>query len=940
MLYEMEIQKITKHLAYENNYFEKIKQLDALRYFYKENEKEEEKVIYNKEKDELEYSNSIKIAIEITKIVPKVLKEIEDNKKIEAIQIMQNNYYYLAAYLFSYYMVAIEFGIPPEKQFFAPRTSVLGPISKKLEKFYYKPKAVMTISMPQGTGKEQPLSSNILTPDGWIKMGEVKIGTKVIAADGSIANVIGVYPKGIKDVYRVYFDDNTYVDCGLEHLWEVSTRRDRIQKNNPRIITTEEMLNNFIIENKYKNYSIKLVKPIQFTKKTNYMDLNPYILGSLIANGNFNEHHITFSTSDEEIANKINRLLPKKDTLKKYKSKYVYGITKKEDVRDCLGHFTNTDTIKKIKEYGLIGKKSEEKFIPKKFLYSNYEDRIELLKGLMDNDGYINKKSGTSCVYITTSKQLCRDIIELIRGLGGKASYSIKQGKYKKANKYIKCKTVYQICFTIEKNPFFVTRKRILHKGVQYNFKKFITKIEKVRQEECQCIMIDNPEHLYVTDGYTLTHNTEIGKRFMSFCIGKAPDLPNMMVSYSASLAKDKFYNGELTLIEDENGNYQKIFPNLDNVLKSAENMTLDYRNDGKHKPHSEYTLYCCGFDGGITGRTRAHNVLYIDDLIKNIEEARNKDVLDKKWDEFTGTLKKRMQGNCKMLIIGTIFSINDPLSRIIKYYKDRDPDRIEVVRVPGLNENNETNFNYKYGFALTTEALLEDKDLMDTVSFECLIQQNPIERLGIVFSEEELTKFLEEPEYGLERRISAVDVAWGGGDSLSMPICSEYDNHDVYLTDVVFSKAKKEETIPLVVNAIINYQITTCHFEANNGGDMYAEKVQEELKKRNYRCNITWSKVPTTKSKLDRILACQGAIKGEAKSDYRLLVKERKIIKNNKMYNDFLDELTKFNQAPNMQGKQHDDAPDSLASLFTNVLGYVRVGRARSSMSREDLGI
>ena len=294
MLYEMEIQKITKHLAYENNYFEKIKQLDALRYFYKENEKEEERVIYNKEKDELEYSNSIKIAIEITKIVPKVLKEIEDNKKIEAIQIMQNNYYYLAAYLFSYYMVAIEFGIPPEKQFFAPRTSVLGPISKKLEKFYYKPKAVMTISMPQGTGKEQPLSSNILTPDGWIKMGEVKIGTKVIAADGSIANVIGVYPKGIKDVYRVYFDDNTYVDCGLEHLWEVSTRRDRIQKNNPRIITTEEMLNNVIIENKYKNYSIKLVKPIQFTKKTNYMDLNPYILGSLIANGNFNEHHIRY----------------------------------------------------------------------------------------------------------------------------------------------------------------------------------------------------------------------------------------------------------------------------------------------------------------------------------------------------------------------------------------------------------------------------------------------------------------------------------------------------------------------------------------------------------------------------------------------------------------------------------------------------------------------
>ena len=331
MVYEKEINKLEKYLKIEKDYYQKIKLMDTLRYFYKENEKDKDRVVYKVESDSLEYSKSINIAIEITKLVPQVLDKVEEDKKSEVVTIMKNNYYYLSGYLFSYYVVAIEFGIPPEKQFFAPRTSVLGPISKKLDKFYYKPKAVMTISMPQGTGK------------------------------------------------------------------------------------------------------------------------------------------------------------------------------------------------------------------------------------------------------------------------------------------------------------------------------------------------------------------TELGKRFMSFCIGKAPDLPNMMVSYSATIAKDKFYQGEMTLIEDENGNFQKIFPDLKNVLKSAENMTLDYRNDEKKKPHSEYTLYCCGFDGGITGRTRAHNVLYIDDLIKNIEEARNKDVLDKKWEEFTATLKKRMQGNCKMLIIGTIFSINDPLSRIIKYYKDRNPDRIEVVRVPRI---------------------------------------------------------------------------------------------------------------------------------------------------------------------------------------------------------------------------------------------------------------
>ena len=945
MLYEQEINKILLYLPYEKDYFKKIQELDALRYFYKENEAERERVKYDKENNRLILSDSLKIGQRIIEYIGKNIDKFKDTERAEAIKILQNNYYYLGRYLFSYYLVAIEFGIMPEKQFLAPRTSVLMPIAKKLEKFYYKAKAIEVIAMPQGTGKEQPLSSNILTPNGWAKMGNIKVGSEVIAADGSIAKVTGVFPKGIKDVYRVSFKDGTYVDCGLEHLWEVKTCEDRRNKKNARIVTTEQMLNNYILgknsKTPYHNYSIRLVKPIQFKSKLNEDDIKPYILGALIGDGGLSRNTIKFTTSDNEILQRIEKELDKEDKISKFSgNNYDYGIASKITKRDKLGHLLKCNTLLKLEEYGLMGKRSEDKFIPKKYLYANIQERIQLLQGIMDTDGWTDKRDAL-CEFDTTSEQLCKDVLELIRGLGGKASYSTKQGKYKNKKKVIECQKVYRIYFTIRGiNPFYLKRKAEKFSEPKFNYQKIITNIEKVRQEECQCIMIDHPEHLYVTDGYTLTHNTELGKRFMSFCIGNAPYLPNMMVSYSATIAKDKFYNGEITLIEDENGNYQKIFPELYNVLKSAENMTLDYRNDGKHKPQSEYTLYCCGFDGGITGRTRAHNVLYIDDLIKNIEEARNKEVLDKKWEEFTGTLRKRMQGNCKMLLIGTIFSINDPTSRIIKYYKEKDPERLEVIKVPGLNENGETNFNYKYGYALTTEALLEDKDLMDTVSFECLIQQNPIERLGIVFSEEELRKFITEPEYGLERRIAAVDVAWGGGDSLSMPICSEYDNHDVYLTDVIFSQGKKEETIPLVVNAIINYKITACHFEANNGGDMYAEKVQEELKKRNYRCNITYSKVPTTKSKLDRILSVQGAIKGVAESEYRLLVKERKIIRGNKMYNDFLDELTKFNQSANMQGKQHDDAPDSLASLFANVLGTTRTGKARSRISRSDLGI
>ena len=167
-------------------------------------------------------------------------------------------------------------------------------------------------------------------------------------------------------------------------------------------------------------------------------------------------------------------------------------------------------TLLKLEEYGLMGKKSEDKFIPKKYLYGSIDERIQLLKGIMDTDGWTDKKDAL-CEFDTISEQLCKDVLELIRGLGGKASYSTKQGKYKSNGKIIECKKVYRIYFTIKGiNPFYLKRKAEKFSEPKFNYQKIITNIEKVRQEECQCIMIDHPEHLYVTDGYTLTHNTEI----------------------------------------------------------------------------------------------------------------------------------------------------------------------------------------------------------------------------------------------------------------------------------------------------------------------------------------------------------------------------------------------------------------------------------------------
>lgn len=444
------------------------------------------------------------------------------------------------------------------------------------------------------------------------------------------------------------------------------------------------------------------------------------------------------------------------------------------------------------------------------------------------------------------------------------------------------------------------------------------------------------------------TGKTEISKRFMSWAIGKNPELPNMMISYSANIAKDKFFNGIDALIKDDMGNYGKIFPKLREIYRSAETMSLDYTNEeNRKKAHSEYTLYCVGFDGSITGRTRAHNILYADDLIKDIEEASNKDIMDKKWVEFTGTIKKRMQGRCKMLVVGTIFSINDPLSRLIQYYQESEPERLIVIRIPGLDENDESNFNYKYGFAITTKMFHEDRDLMDPVSFSCLIQQEPIEREGILFFENEFKKFdlsKHEQKEGYVRTVAFCDVAWGGEDYLSMPIVEEYEDGDCKLVDWYFiNKADKTVTKPEIIRKIEYWGISRVCFEANNGGDEYADDIKRELKEKRIECYVESKKAPTTMSKTDRILNHQAEIRGSRASKYRLVIPERESIKGNKMFNEALNQVFKFNQSTskNVRKRQHDDAPDSLAGLFQNVLGVKgNYGKAVSNISRKFLGI
>lgn len=218
-----------------------------------------------------------------------------------------------------------------------------------------------------------------------------------------------------------------------------------------------------------------------------------------------------------------------------------------------------------------------------------------------------------------------------------------------------------------------------------------------------------------------------------------------------------------------------------------------------------------------------------------------------------------------------------------------------------------------------------------------------PIERDGLVFNKDNLSFYNELPSEEPDRIVAYADVSHGGDDYFSLPVGYVYGN-EVYIEKVLFrNKFGGDDYIrPYVKNIVMDNNVSRFGIEKNNGGDFFATLVEKDLKENNYHCNITTHNVPTNKRKLDRILGCQNEIKGIASESntYRIYFKNPDLIKGDKDYMDAMHNLYSWNQNPSMQNKQHDDFPDSLAGLITNVLGGRNSGSAKINVSASQLGL
>ena len=346
-----------------------------------------------------------------------------------------------------------------------------------------------------GLGKALALDTPILTSTGWKLLKDIQIGEELFDEKGQICHVTNIFDHKQKNMYKVTFGDKKSVICCDEHLWTVYTRNSLKSKNVYRTLQLKDLMKDYQLAWNSKYY-IPMTEPIKFPKKN--LPIHPYILGALIGDGCF-IHCIAFTNKDNFIIDKISSLLDEEYCLKQCPNKPInYLLVRKKTSKRNI----NKNKYKTIlKELGLFNKNSHYKFIPEIYKYSCPEDRLQLLQGLMDTDGYISKVG--TMQFCSVSEKLCDDIGQIIESLGG---------TFTKRKKILKNKfEAWDITFKLKSGMYPVSLPRKVNRIVKsrkYEPIRNIKKIEFIGKQPARCLTVDSPSNLFLINNCIVTHNT------------------------------------------------------------------------------------------------------------------------------------------------------------------------------------------------------------------------------------------------------------------------------------------------------------------------------------------------------------------------------------------------------------------------------------------------
>jgi len=388
--------------------------------------------------------------------------------------------------------------------------------------------SVVVMTGDPKSGKAGTLDSIVYTPIGPKKMRDIKLGMSVCTPDGGTAIVDGIFPQGKTDTYRVVFDDGTSTECSDDHLWKVRKTHPKVGKDKWQILSIREIINSGLrLSDRFK-WAIPMTKEVYFITQSQQLD--SWVLGALLGDGGLTEGSPCLTSVDQEIL----------DRFSEYFSKFNLFINK-TSANGCSYRISNSNNgvgdiwlTNQLRSLNLFGLNSHEKFIPKQYKYGSVEQRLELIRGLMDTDGFNDK--GIRAEYCTVSSDLAKDFAEVVRSLGYRVVI---------AKRITKCngKEFPSFRLHISGNNvnclFSISRKILERTRLKPSITKKIVDIQYVGKKECQCISVDHPDHLYLTDDFNVTHNTTTALHFASKCQAKNKRV--IYVNTEGRLSKQNF---------------------------------------------------------------------------------------------------------------------------------------------------------------------------------------------------------------------------------------------------------------------------------------------------------------------------------------------------------------------------------------------------------------
>lgn len=368
-----------------------------------------------------------------------------------------------------------------------------------------------------GTGKAQPVDEPVLTPSGWKPIGSLKPGDYVMSATtGGPVLVKAVFPQGVKPVFRVEMSDGSWTRSCAEHLWQTRTKKERCQlrASSGKVLSVSKLIKltcgkvrqlSEIMETLDRgdgspNHSIPLTMPLQQFGPSEPLPLDSYVLGVLLGDGSIEQSSVVLHTPDADVLFETQKRLPASSRVTMTPSRCGFGI------RGTVHH--KNEVLEAMRILGLAGKNSHEKFIPKIYLLSSIQSRLDLLQGLLDTDGYTD---GHCVEYSTSSKQLAEDVQQIVWSLGGLVTVTEKTPTYTYNGEKRSGRLSYRMVIKLPEDipPFKMRRKaeKYVPKS-KYPPQRYIKSVTPCGEEQCVCISIDTQDGLYLTRSCIVTHNT------------------------------------------------------------------------------------------------------------------------------------------------------------------------------------------------------------------------------------------------------------------------------------------------------------------------------------------------------------------------------------------------------------------------------------------------